>query len=259
MQFYKDGQTPIAYTTTGPETGPVVLWAHGWGQSHAAFLPLAESLSRSGRHVLIDCPGFGQSPVPPGIWGTEDYADALAAFLKTIIKKPVIWAGHSFGCRVGIQLAAKYPDLVSGLVLIAAAGMPRKRPAHIRLYWKARIALFKFLKKLIPEGPGRDRLYRIFGSKDYQSAGALRHIFVKVVNENLTETAAHIACPVLLVYGIHDTETPPELGERYNRLIKNSELVTLDGQDHYSVLGAGRHQVAPLIKRFIERHRTKHV
>lgn len=254
MQIYRDGQSPITYAATGAETGPVMVWAHGWGQTHAAFLPLAESLSRTGRHVLVDFPGFGQSPLPPGVWGTEDYADAIAAFLRQTVQKPVIWIGHSFGCRVGIQLAAKYPDLVSGLALIAAAGLPRKRPFYIKLYWKLRISLFKSLKRFIPEGPGRDRLYRIFGSKDYQSAGPLRQIFVKVVNENLTETARRVACPVLLVYGTKDSETPLELGERFNHLIKNSELAKLEGLDHYSVLSTGRHQVAPLIKKFIEKN-----
>jgi hypothetical protein len=37
---------------------------------------------------------------------------------------------------------------------------------------------------------------------------------VKTVNENLSEVAATITCPVVLFYGTDDTETPPDIGQR---------------------------------------------
>ena len=46
---------------------------------------------------------------------------------------------------------------------------------------------------------------------DYLAAAELRSIFIKTVNEDLTESARSTSCPVLLVYGLDDTETPPEL------------------------------------------------
>jgi hypothetical protein len=55
-----------------------------------------------------------------------------------------------------------------------------------------------------------------------------------------------------LIYGTQDTETPLEIGERFHGLIAGSSLVSLEGQDHYTVLGAARHQVAPHLKKFIE-------
>src|SRR5690606_32666322 len=131
---------------------PVIIWAHGWGQSLAAFRPMAVSLEGSGRHVLVDFPGFGTSAPPPEGWGTAEYADAMASFLRENFPGKAVWAGHSFGCRVGLQLAARHPDLVAGLFLIAAAGLKRKRPLHERLCLKARVYTFKFLKKLIPLG-----------------------------------------------------------------------------------------------------------
>jgi pimeloyl-ACP methyl ester carboxylesterase len=252
LKFFKSGQAQIAYQTTGPDTGPVILWAHGWGQSHAAFLALAESLAPLGQHILVDFPGFGNSPPPPGNWGTAEYADLMAAFIKD--KTPVVWIGHSFGCRVGLQVAAKYPDLIAGLFLIAAAGLRRKRPLHKKLYMKGRIALFKILKKFIPA----EKLYKMFGSADYKTAGSLRQTLVKVINEDLSNVAQKVNCPVILAYGTNDTETPLEMGERFNKLIRNSELLSFDGLDHYSILAEGRHPVAPHVKKFIEKHGRTH-
>src|SRR5579875_2176145 len=99
-----------------------LVWGHGWGQSGAALLPLAEALKAFASSSLIDFPGFGKSANPPETWGTADYADAVAAWLPTITREKIVWLGHSFGGRVGIQLAARHPQLVKGLVLIASAG-----------------------------------------------------------------------------------------------------------------------------------------
>lgn len=259
MLKYTDNTCVIAYETRGNPEGQAVLWAHGWGQSHGAFLPLAQSFGSSGFHTLVDFPGFGLSPLPDGPWGTEEYADALARFLKSTIKKPVVLVGHSFGCRVGLRLAAKYPDLVAGLFLIAAAGLKPKRSVFKTVYLATRIFIFKALKKLVPFGLSQEKLYTMFGSADYRNAGGLRPIFVKVVNEDLSDTARAVKCPVVLVYGARDTETPIDIGQRFHAFIKNSELIALENLDHYSVLGEGRHQVAPLLKRFLEKCGNGHV
>lgn len=217
---------------------------------------MTQSLEKTGKHVVIDFPGFGASPVPQEIWGTEDYADAVAALIRANTKESIIWVGHSFGCRVGIQLAARHPDLIAGLFLISAAGLARKRSLWNRLYFGARIKLFKILKALIPFGISREWLYSKFGSADYKNAGPLREIFVKVVNEDLSRIATDLRCKVSLVYGSKDTETPPEMGERLSKLIPNSELYVLDGHDHYSILMSGKHKVLQKLNAFIKEVKT---
>ena len=80
----------------------------------------------------------------------------------------------------------------------------------------------------------------------------MREILAKVVREDLTDVARQISCPVLLIYGGKDTETPPEIGERLAELIPNADLNVLDTQDHYSLLGDGRHQVAKRVRDFLQ-------
>lgn len=239
----------FSYTQTGTESAntPVILWAHGWGQNHAAFLPLIEPLARFGRHITFDLPGFGISPAPPENWGTADYADAIAAWIKENKLGPVLWVGHSFGCRVGVQLASRHPGCIRGLCLIAGAGLKRKRSIHKKIYFFCRIKLFKLLKHLVPTSKLKDKIMTAFGSADYKNAGAMRKIFVRVVNEDLSTQAQNIICPVTLIYGKNDTETPPEFGERFSSLISDAKLHLLDGQDHYSVLQDGRHPVIKIL------------
>ena len=74
----------------------------------------------------------------------------------------------------------------------------------------------------------------------------------RVVNEDLSDVAKLVRCPVALIYGAADDETPPEIGRRLAKIIPDASYVELDGLDHYSVLGAGRHQIAYQLKRFVE-------
>ncbi len=248
MHSFKYKDTAIHYQSIGELDAPVIIWGHGWGQSHQAFMKLVPSLSNLGRHIVLDFPGFGDSPVPQsgGNWGSFEYAQAIADFISSEFpEQRVIWIGHSFGCRIGTQLAANHPNLVERMIFIAGAGLPRKRS----IVFKAQVNAFKILKCL--PFINKEKLRKKFGSADYLSAGEMRETFLSVINEDLSGEAKRISCPVKLIYGSDDTETPPEIGRRYQGLIKDASMVELEGQDHYTVLSGGRHQVAPLIKKFI--------
>ncbi|MCK6418035.1 MAG: alpha/beta hydrolase [Alphaproteobacteria bacterium] len=239
------------FVKIGSGAATPMLWAHGWGQDHRAMAALAQSFEQAAPQIAIDFPGFGASPLPSGPWTTEDYADHMAEFLKAQNIGKIIWIGHSFGGRVGVQIAARHPELVEKLILIAAAGLPRPRPLWQKLWMQAKVRAYKILKRLPLD---KDKLAAWFGSRDYQNAGPLRPIFLNVIRENLAPQAAQIRCPTLLIYGENDSETPPAIGQHYTRLITGAQMVLLPGQDHYSVLGPGRHLTARHIKDFI---RTK--
>ncbi len=237
------------------ESDIVIIWAHGWGHSHKNWFPLINPLEQQATHIALDLPGFGQSPPPSEDWGTSDYADAIAQWLKDNNFPKVIWVGHSFGCRVGLQIASRHPEAIKAMALISGAGLKRKRSPLKKLYFTLRIKLFKTLRKIVPEGTLKDKIMSKFGSTDYKNAGPMRKIFIRVVNEDLTEQAQAVKCPVTLIYGDNDTSTPPEFGVRLNKLIKNSNLHILKDQDHYSVLENGRHQVIKLLSDFIKENR----
>lgn len=228
-----------------------VVWGHGWGQDHRVFLGLVRGLEQQASHTLIDFPGFGRSPPPPAVWGTADYADAIASLIAAAPRARRLWVGHSFGCRVGLQLAARHPELVDGLFLIAAAGLQPSRPPLVRLTIAAKVALFKALKTLDRLGLDVAALKDRFGSADYRAAGPMRPVLVKVVREDLTDVARAVRCPVWLIYGALDTQTPPALGERLASLLPNAHLQVLPRVDHDTILTTGSHQVQFQLAQFM--------
>jgi pimeloyl-ACP methyl ester carboxylesterase len=114
--------------------------------------------------------------------------------------------GHSFGGRVAVCLAARRPELVSGLVL---TGVPLLRlaatPRPALTYRLARAAN----RAGLLSDKRMDKLRDSRGSADYRAAtGMMRDILVKSVNETYDTELRAIRCPVRLVWGERDTAAP---------------------------------------------------
>lgn len=261
MLFFDSPGARFGYMETAPPeggAGPELVWAPGWGHTAASFAPLAECLAAQTRQILLDYPGMAGLPPPPLHWGTADYADAVVAWLKARPRpagQKRIWIGHSFGCRVGLQVAARHPGVLDGLFLIAAAGIKRHRPPLQRLKIAARVAHFKVLKRLARLAPSLAEPWKSrLGSADYRAAGPLRPILVRVIQEDLTASLPAITIPVHLVYGAADDDTPPEMGERFARLLPDAQLTILEGFNHHTILTTGRHQLLFQLDHFLKEH-----
>lgn len=247
------GQGEAWHEKEAGEGSPSFVWLHGWGQDLTAFERLSGLFGGVGHHRLFDQPGFGKTPIMNAEDGTQDYADRLAAILKGT--GPHVFVGHSFGVRVSIRMAAQHPELVQAIVGIAGAGLKRKRSPLFRL--KAMLIrnwgkLTRVLDRLFGTKL-RAGFEERFGSADYKSAGSLRTTFVKTVNEDLSPVAAKAGCPVCLIYGEGDTETPPEFGARYAKIFKDAEFHEVPGFNHWDILDRGAYQCEAIIKRFLKK------
>ena len=249
-----DGKTLAVYRLGLPfnvNTTQIIL-GHGWGQSHKIFLPFADFLKLVTSTLLIDFPGFGDSPHISDWWGTQEYSDFIAAWVKTLPPcKKRIWVGFSFGARIGIQLAANYPDLFQGLFLVAAPGLPSRRSLFKQIIIQSKIASYKILKHIIPPRY-HDWLKNKFGSSDYKNAGILRSVLVKVISEDLTDVAKKIKCPVHLIYGANETDVDLAVGKTYKKIIPNATLTVLPRYTHHDILSNGKDRLMQLLNKFIE-------
>ncbi len=241
-------EPPIEKTTidglqTGACTvgeGQAVLALHGWGGSIRSFWPVAEMLAPRGYQVhLLDLPGFGASDLPPQTWGVEDYARFVVAYLDERELSQVALLGHSFGGRIGLVLAADYPQRVHKMVLANAAGLrtPLSVGRQMR-NWAARTARRALtvlgLERL--RAQLQERYNQRFASEDYLNAGPLRETFVRVITQDLADFAARVQAPTVLVWGDRDTETPLWQGRKLEELIPDAGLVIFQGAGHFSYL-----------------------
>jgi len=225
-------------------SGKKVLLLHGWQANIETFKPVFDILSKKYDVIAVDFPGFGNSKIPPSNWDIFDYANIIQNFIKYYNFHPCTIIGHSFGGRIAIILGARANELIEKLILVDSAGLKPKRKLKyflkvysyktIKFFLRIYCLFFKkefnnTLKKI------RERL-KIKGSIDYENAGNLKEIFVRVVNQDLSKFAKKIKKPTLIIWGENDIDTPLYMAKKLNKLIKDSGIVILENAAHYSYL-----------------------
>ncbi len=201
-----------------------VICLHGWGRSATDFNQVCSGLNAASVYL----PGFGTIDPPQAAWSPADYADWLAASLDA--ENPVILVGHSFGGRVAVRLAAKYPHLVKGLVL---TGVPLTKLHQARgPDW--RYALLRSLHgfKLVSDAR-MEAARRRFGSADYRAAsGVMREILVKTVAEDYLEDLSTLSMPIEMVWGEFDKPAPLDVAKIAMSKIADGRLTVANGSEH---------------------------
>ncbi len=203
--------------------GYPILLLHGWGANKNTFQRLAENLSDRFTVYSIDLPGFGESEIglPLNLY---EVADIIYHFCENLkIEKPIV-LGHSYGGRISIIYASKYP--VEKLILVSSAGIRQN------LNWrkKAKVRVYKILKKC--------GIKVKMGSKDYlNSDNVKRRMLVDAVNCDLKKVMKKIEnVETLLIYGKEDKTTPVELGKIIEKNITGSALVIMEHCGHFPYL-----------------------
>jgi len=100
--------------------GPATILIHGLGGFAESWRHNIPELSRHGRVIALDLPGFGRSGKPRRAYTTAFLAQTLDGFLRTLGVGRVRLVGHSFGGAVAARYALEHPARVERLALLGA-------------------------------------------------------------------------------------------------------------------------------------------
>ncbi|MFJ9031563.1 alpha/beta fold hydrolase [Streptomyces sp. NPDC102274] len=121
-----DGGT-IAYEVAG--SGPLIVLAHGMGDSRAAYRAVMPPLVAAGYRVAaVDLRGCGESGVDWPAWSRTAIAGDLLAVIRHL-GGPALLVGHSISGGAATIAAAREPSLITAVVELA----PFTRKQSIRL------------------------------------------------------------------------------------------------------------------------------
>ncbi|MDQ0798070.1 alpha/beta fold hydrolase [Streptomyces sp. B1I3] len=121
-----DGGT-IAYEVAG--AGPLIVLAHGMGDSRAAYRAVIPPLVAAGYRVAaVDLRGCGESSVGWPAWSRTAIAGDLLAAIRHL-GGPALLVGHSASGGAATIAAAQEPSLITAVVELA----PFTRKQSIRL------------------------------------------------------------------------------------------------------------------------------
>jgi len=202
---------------------------HGWTYTLNAWdACLAELRAHGLEPVMLQVPGL--TTESQKAWTLDEYVAWLDDTLPRD-ESPIV-VGHSNGGRIALALAARKPDRISRLILIASAGV-----VHNELPIRIKRAVFGVVAKA---GSGfkhipfvRKVFYRLIGAKDYGNAAPhMRETMKNLISVDLVPEFSKITVPTLLLWGTKDTATPLSDGRLINQAISGSKLVVFDGVGH---------------------------
>ena len=108
-------ELPVNIKTGG--SGIPVVFLHGYLESSEIWLPFANELLDTGRIILIDLPGHGQTGVMDEIHTMDFMADVVKFVLDTLDLKKCVMIGHSMGGYVTLSFAEKYIERIFAFIL----------------------------------------------------------------------------------------------------------------------------------------------
>jgi pimeloyl-ACP methyl ester carboxylesterase len=112
------GSLNIRYFAGGQ--GEPLIIVHGGGGGARAWLGNAEQLSQHYSVYIPDLPGFGQSQSANDKFYLPEYVAFIEEFSRTLGLKHFHLIGHSIGGAIALQYALRFPQKVTGLVLVSS-------------------------------------------------------------------------------------------------------------------------------------------
>ncbi|TPL00205.1 MULTISPECIES: alpha/beta hydrolase [unclassified Mesorhizobium] len=211
------GGLDLAYVEIAGSEPPLVL-VHGFTDTSRSFSLLAPHLP--GRRLIMpDLRGHGASQAGEGC-GVADFANDMAGLIRRLrLDRPVV-VGHSLGGMVSIALAAQYPDLIGGLVILAST-----LKADFGLDHQLIDGVAALRDPISPSDPfyewwhacrlGVPRAFLAGLAKDASAipAARWRAILEEVRRTDLTAAARAIQVPTLIIAGGRD----PLFGEAHQQ------------------------------------------
>ncbi len=236
---------------------PSVLLVHGWCCDHSYFAPQVEYFANRGHRVVaVDLRGHGRSDKPRQTYTMQVFADDLAWVCERLeLAKPVV-VGHSMGGIVAFDLAARYPDLPSGVVMLdAAVVLPSAARAAIPgLLQKLRSPSYRetlrdyVANSLFIPTDDRERKGRILEAMSSAPQHVVVSAFEGLRDYDPTEATGGLAVPA--VYIAADEAQPRSDMNRFHELAPQILYGKTVGSGHFCQLEVPE-QVNAMIDRFL--------
>ncbi len=208
--------------------GDVLLLLHGLFGALSNWDGVIEGFSDRYRVVI---------PVMPiyDMLAREASLESLVAFVERFVEHKnlhdLTLLGNSLGGHVGLLLTFQHPDWVRRIVLTGSSGlfensMGGSFPKRGSYDFVAQKVAYTFYDPAVATKELIDEVFEVTSS--IPKCMSIVGIAKSAQRNNVARDLHRIGVPTLLVWGLNDTITPPEVGHEFNRLIVNSELHFID-------------------------------
>lgn len=237
--------------------GSELVLLHGWGMHADIWNPIVEALSKQFRLHLIDLPGHGRSE-PLESFTLDSVCDVLAQH----VPERAHWVGWSLGGLFALAFAARHPQRVERLVMLASnpcfmandswpQGMSRSVLEGFAedLLQDHQTTLIKFLGLVArgaPDNAVLRELRRAVRAMPSPHAATLRGGLTILRDADLRSSLGTLSMPMLWIGGARDTLVPIAALRRVHEQYPHMPLQEIAQAGHAPFISHPQETVAAL-------------
>jgi abhydrolase domain-containing protein 6 len=233
----------VVYSEGG--RGDTVLLLHGFGASGDSWNRCAASLTRKFRVIAPDLPGWGASTrLEQASYGYPAQIARIHRLTQELKLDRFHLAGHSMGGFLAAAYAARFPDKVITLGLIAPHGMTEPQPSDLArsleegdnwLVASSPAGFNRLLENLFVRRPFiPSAVVKYLAQLAVRNSAKSSKIFEELQHNQppLIQRLPQIGAPALIVWGGQDRVIHVSCAELFRANIKRAELLIVPDCGH---------------------------
>ncbi|MGK7900585.1 MAG: alpha/beta fold hydrolase [Hormoscilla sp.] len=237
-----------------------LVFLHGFGSAIGQWRYNLQPLSEDRTVYGLDLLGFGASQKAPAEYGAELWMAQVRDFWRSFIQTPIVLVGHSLGGAVALAVAASYPEMVRGLVLLTVPPSVQERSSSklqaIGASMETAFASPLLLRSLFPlfrrpqvirkglqlayvnQEMVTPELVALFADPplDRGAPGVLCRLFRsknrRDYTPNVKVTLPQLEMPILMLWGKQDRVIPLDWGRQLATLNPQLQFVEIENVGH---------------------------
>ncbi|MEW6438831.1 MAG: alpha/beta hydrolase [Pseudomonadota bacterium] len=242
--FYRDrtgSKACVAYLRQGK--GRLVILVHGVGMQASVWKDQIDALSRHYDVIALDMLGHGESSLPPGDAGLNDYSDAVLALINHLGGEKAHLVGHSMGALVALEFALSHPERLISVTGMNAVfcrseqqrAMISKRlsalDSTVQVDWNETIA--RWFGDPVPEhwANAAGRIEELLRASDPIGYARTYRIFA-TADEAHRDRLSSLQVPALFITGADDPNSLPQMSYDMASLTQNGIVEIIPNERH---------------------------
>ncbi|TYO97778.1 alpha/beta fold hydrolase [Desulfallas thermosapovorans] len=224
-----------------------IIFVHGAGGNHKHWAYQTTELGQKFLTIAVDLPGHGISEGEP-CREIKDYSSFLYDFTERTLGTGFILAGHSMGGAIAMDFALRFPNKLSGLILIGTGARLRVAPAILETF-KAGQLFPEFINFAYSDTTNPELLRQAELEMENTAPSIYYSDFLACDSFNYIEQIKNIMTPTLVIGADADRLTPPKYSQYLADNIPNSQLQIISQAGHMMMLEKP-HQINTSIEKF---------
>lgn len=248
----------FVHPLTMPDNSLTFLALHYWAGAGHEFNQIARLLAPDYRLLAPSLGGFGGAPAPAHGFAVAAYADAVADFIEAESPGRYVLVGHSMGGKIALELAARQPTGLAGLVLLSPSPpspepmTDEDRQTSLQAWGKPAEAE-KTARHITAHTLSEAMHQQVVADNLASSRSAWEAWLLRGSREDISARMARIAVPCALVAGDQDPVLSPSVHglKTLPLLPAGTPLEIVSGAGHLLPYEAPE-EVAGLLRRFAQ-------